>query len=143
MKNEDKVATLEQCKKLVELGVILRTEKYWVSYDNLINTHLVDTNYTVPIISLNFIKVIPAPDVVELGMLLPKFIIFEEYRYWLSLDNNITTEFGVSYKIDNHLLNSEFLGDKNFYESLEAQARAEALIWLLENDFLIPGELKL
>jgi len=135
MKLIDQVCTLEQAKKLSELGVYLRTIWYW-------NLNHNNGEYYLSLRPNEDGEFYPAPTSSELGILLPKFIIFEEYRYWLSLDN-ITTEFGVSYKIDNHLLNSEFLGDKNFYESSEAQARAEAFIWLIDNKFIFVENLTL
>lgn len=130
MNLEWKVPTLEQCKKLVKLGVVLDTEKSWTEDRRLLFSDL---------ILRSDIKRFPAPDVAELGELLPTSILVPDnhgikYKYHLRLKKT-GTGFRVSYI--NHI------GDIFHTELLmtEAQARCAALIWLIENGYIKPEDI--
>ncbi len=110
--NEWKVATVEQCKKLVELGVVLETEKVWHHVAGLLCS-----NFTPWMVETNI--VIPAPDVAELGKVLKE----EELETMWHNTTCVITGVQNAYSI-------EFLGET------EAQARCAALIWLIEKGYL-------
>jgi len=131
MKNEDKVATLEQCKKLVELGVILRTEKSW--FKGLYGKWEL-VNYLVNKGCIDAKGGMPAPDVSEFGVLIPVDLGTDEHSRYstfhsMKCGDKWASELGTEW--------SSCLCDT------EARARAEALIWLIENKYLNPDELNL
>ena len=116
MKPEDKYPTVEQCKRLVELGVVLDTEKYWKTFNDG-DTFLVVINQTVDPTAYLF----PAPDVAELGEALRGYSVVRiqerGWRLW-------KTSFAFS-KVN------DFINYKT-----EAQARCAALIWLIEQGYI-------
>jgi hypothetical protein len=129
MKIEDQMCSFEQARKLKSLG--LNIETLW-SYE-------VDTREIVHDASDCILKdlYIPAPTVAELGSLLPKIITVDEIEYFHSGSRmNHAGFFSMAYENDN-----QYLG--TWMEETEAQARAEALIWLIENGYVDPKELKL
>lgn len=126
MKQEDKVPLREQCQKLVELGVILKTEKQWISLGGYWKIVSSSKNNELAILR-GFI--IPAPDVAELGALLPGNI----RRYELKCVKE-DGEWHIEYYEDDECNPGHLILD--FYFKSEAQARCEALIWLLENKHL-------
>ncbi len=128
MKLEDKVATFEQAKKLDELGVVLETEKKWFCETQLDNwpTHVeVADCYVTP--TINF----PAPDVAELGELLPKTLgIIDQFEIRIEHDSGC-------WLIDYYDHYEKYLSPMpDFIAETEAQARCAALIWLIENNYL-------
>lgn len=141
MKSEDKVPTLEQCKKLVELGVVLETEKMWVA-DTIVTKnppYLTNPEFKYDIESIpgRVYNYYPAPDVAELGELLPEIVKNDPESYTMCQEYDyMTKQFGISW--DNSM---ELLGNKIHWAKTEAQARCAALIWLIENDHLNPKDL--
>ncbi len=134
MRQEDKVATLEQCKRLVEWGVVLKTEKYWIpSYvtPNIVDNYRLDNDTTGP-------KRLPAPDIAELGMLLPKTLgVGEQFEIRIEHDSGC-------WLIDYYDHYEKYLSPMpDFIAETEAQARCAALIWLIENKHIKPEDLKL
>jgi len=154
---EKQVCSLDQAKKLVELSVVLDTEKYWVS-DTRQKPYYLKTKISNPELSETpeFTKTridsmmrlypgqaYPAPNVAELGVLLPKEVFFpcegrghyyksELTCYWF--DGDWYADYTKSGSTESlHTFKAE----------TEAQARAEALIGLLENEQLKPEDLKL
>ena len=133
MKPEDKVPTLKQCKRLVELGVDIDTDFKWVG-------QLADTEYHIDLIYhpnlwMKDLDVYPAPDVAELGELLPT--IGEKNNpcnlNWLSgVDPMSCNPYTV---INGGNIHQEF------NEDTEAQARCAALIWLVENKHIKAGDI--
>jgi len=76
MNPEDKVPTLWQCKRLVELGVVLKTEKCWWVDNHSKESGVTDNNEFVEKAKKWLYKdqvqyiFYPAPDVAELGEVL-------------------------------------------------------------------------
>ena len=126
MSDEWKVATLEQSKRLVELGIMLETEKRWVTSPNG-ETHL-RTDFK----SMG----LPAPDVAELGVVLPCVIVTGNSIIYTTVSRN-----GVKFRRSQDV---HGLPDKSVEINYgnEAQARCAALIWLIENDYLKPEDIK-
>lgn len=137
MKPEDKVCTLEQAKWLVELRVVLETEKYWFSQDGFCSFELMPEiilNQNVeesPIHSVYY----PAPDVAELGKVLEKY--YAGAHYYHATEDRITGLWSLPDSKSSDILR-EF-----FKVGAEAEARCAVLIWLIENDHIKPEEIKL
>ncbi len=117
MKLEDKVCTLEQAKRLVELGVVLDAANHW--------THLAWSKPTLSNSKAGKSAVeldleYPAPDVAELGELLGNYNVLRIGDTWMLYHKGYSLQVIV-----------EFLEPKT-----EAQARVDALIWLIENNCL-------
>ncbi len=127
MKPEDKVCTIEQSKRLVELGVVIETEKSWYPECNEWPTHLDVSNCYI-----SDHPEIKAPGVAELGALLPSRITGKDLAIELV---EYRRQYGaVTFEISN-ICDSENMIYSNS-EDTEAQARAAALIWLIENEYL-------
>jgi hypothetical protein len=141
VKFEDKVCILEQAKKLVELGVILDTEKYWVTEaSDTIDTTLINRSQIVEADAMGWLNPVPAPDVAELGELLHKncFVVsyadartyvYNDERWW-----------------DLDLISNDYARDISesiLEKATEAQARCQVLIWLIENEYLKPNDIAL
>jgi hypothetical protein len=130
MKPEDKVCSLEQAKRLVELGVVLDTERQWVEYDTappidnpeyewILCSHPINKRYS---------NIIPAPDVAELGELLYKI---EPYLWHISPQPDGWYRSYITDSANGRELKT------NYFET-EAQARCAALNWLIENGHIKP-----
>lgn len=136
MKIEDQVCTEEQARDLQKLGVRLETVYSWskqVSYfdgKEFVN-YLLRLTKEKNCCDLEFI---PAPTVAELGVLLGGWLYHIRVDIGLC-DNDETTGFCK--------FCFAFEGEYFQYFKTEAQTRAEALIWLLENEYIKPGDLKL
>ena len=135
MKPEDKVATVEQCKKLVKLGVDLETEKCW-TYSNLDDNgewidcllcNMPDGEYRF---AADFF---PAPDVAELGEVLNLNNGFYILRAGKKTVADLRTKWCDYDECVAEIRN----------KPTEAQARCAALIWLIENGYLKPEDIKL
>lgn len=145
MSNEWKVATLEQCKRLVELGVKLKTEKYWYAPDSEL--------CTIPQLEEDWLNwkilrgLFPAPDVAELGKMLPQSITaginYTHGKGGFRIPDMYFVKF--SHGSGSYYCNySKIAGHKAICEvsgPTEAQARCAALIWLIENGHLKPDEI--
>ena len=135
---EKQVCSLEQAKKLDKMGVVLETTWMWWDENNMEPY----VQIRVPLMS-KYAKFYPAPNVAELGVLLPKEVFFpcegrghyyksELTCYWF--DGDWYADYTKSGSTESlHTFKAE----------TEAQARADALIWLLENGQLKPEDLKL
>ncbi len=126
MKPEDKVCTLEQAKRLVELGVVLETEKYWC---DLKPWQLKQRYHSKSLLKKGVI--LPAPDVAELGDILP-VEIWENDKCIFQFDDigKLDTDCYV------------FNRSKSFLKT-EAQSRCATLIWLIENGHVKPNGAKI
>lgn len=135
-KFERKVCSIEKAMKLFKLGLNLIGESYWIH-----NKHTGAWNLR-PYFQYSSelgIKVFPAYDVAELGMLLPGIFELEPYRC-------------LCFKKDSHwryaIQNSvSGMGNWEDYitliEKTEAEVRAAALIRMIERGFLTIEKLKL
>jgi hypothetical protein len=131
MKIEDQVCSLEQAKTLFKLGVNLKTVfRYgeWMdkSYHNIFYSSRPKGNEFI-----NGYTFFPAPTVAELGVLLPQYVNVQETSLFLCQDKREGI-FIVWYPTL-----------QTFSNKHEAQARAAALIWLIDNDKINPKTLKL
>lgn len=131
MKPEDKVCTLEQSKRLVELEIVFETEKYWWGEklytmeevicwaNNWNNGNRNDCQF-------------PSPDVAELGKVLPIEVEIEGHACYLHTWPIIGEpgEWALTYECGS--------GQVKYSVGCmpEAQTRASALIWLLENSHI-------
>lgn len=120
--SEDKVCTLEQSKRLVELGVVLETEKYWENsrYTGRIYQVIPENERS----EVNF----PAPDAAELGKLLPYIIHKKGYNFmpWIRK----TGKGGWMVRIEDSYNEVIFQNQENTL----AGSLCAALIWLIENN---------
>ena len=120
MKVIEKVCSYEQAKKLVELGVVLKTTANWTKRS------LPKKGESKYFLSSTF-KGYPAPDVAELGILLG-----EDIKYIEVNQSNIPK---IGYEL--------FIGGLRSWHTTEAQARTEAFIWRIENGYLKVEDLRL
>jgi len=120
MKPEDKVCTHNQSQYLLALGVNLKTEKYWVMNNNrnLTLRPVSDVVFKINDLHLEYNWIaVPAPDVAEMGEILLK------NNYYLSV------------LVDNEYVLKSTINDsifKRIAAKTEAEARAEALIFIIE-----------
>lgn len=128
MKPEDKVPTLEQCRRLVELGVVLETAKSWTEDGYLLFSDLILRS------DIKHIKRFPAPDVAELGEILSDFQVVKVH------DNDHGKKFWAILDVD-EWREMEWLTEE-FDDKPEAQARCAALIWLIEHGYWKAKEVK-
>jgi hypothetical protein len=136
MKIENQVCSLEQAKRLKELGVVQKSYFQWN-----------DTKHAEPYINNSVFGESHPPiefsafTVAELGVML-----YEPEKDWLGLLGNNIIGFHCSYIHEDEMFGEEkslcsFPNEKdpNFLPT-EAQARAEMLIHLLENDIITSEE---
>jgi hypothetical protein len=131
MRIEDQVCSFEQAKKLVKLGVILDTQWCWIRP----TTYL---EYKIALrrgLELSIEPPIATPTVAELGILLP-------YTHPDNSDCRLVCvkglyDFTVFYEPLKGFPRLQFIA------VTEAQARTEALIWLIENHYISAKDLKL
>ena len=133
---EKQVCSLDQAKKLVELGVVLDTYFIWEERTVCGVNHTVLKPRDEPAIEPR--AVYPAPNVAELGVLLTFIVKHNHDLYWFYITKSQDT-WRMHWKTSSGIL----LTNEDFANKSEAQARAEALIWLLENGHLKPEDLKL
>jgi hypothetical protein len=143
MKIEDQVCSFEQAKKLVGMGLNLDTlfRFYLLTNDhdyrlarNLHEAYSFDELLEITTEGKE-VNVFPAPTVAELGVLLP-------YTHPDNSDCRLVCvkglyDFTVFYEPLKGFPRLQFIA------VTEAQARAEALIWLIENKYLDPKTLTL
>jgi hypothetical protein len=125
MKPEDKVATLEQCKKFVKLGVILNTQYAYVRGFLMLWSGIESCDVDE--------LCVPAPDVSELGIILP----YNDVSIWKE-GEIFNADIEVFDSDDNLIDHTQLEGFMT-----EAQARAEIVIWLTSNRYLKAKDLKL
>jgi len=135
---EKQVCSLEQAKKLDKMGVVLETTWMWWDENNMEPY----VQIRVPLMS-KYAKFYPAPNVAELGVLLPKEVFFpceDRGHYYKS---ELTCYWFDGYWYADYTKSGSTESLHTFKAETEAQARAEALIGLLENGQLKPEDLKL
>jgi hypothetical protein len=123
MKLEDQVCSFEQAERLKNLIAALQTYFCYSDTGRIFIREAFSDIFPEAIFY-------PAPTVAEFGVLLGKYKVKGNFygKQWTLYQ----TEPFYFDLLDICPINTQ-----------EAQARAEALIWLIENDLLIPGELKL
>ncbi len=138
MKLEDQVCTLKQAQKLVKLGLVLGTTYVWQKRGS---DYQLASRYNLAAKSKDSF---PAPNVAELGVLLPAGLMIEDAHHWLET-NKADASFLTGYiqKANTPHSSHDELWVCKFIKETEAQARADALIWLIENGFVKVGSLKL
>lgn len=127
MKLEDQVCTLEQAKKLKELGVSIDTYATWYQnreFPDMIELDCCSNPNETSCLSVTMYDEYPAPSVAELGVLLPKDI----YVGGVLLGSG---ELKCHYE----------LKEKHF--ETEAQERTDRLIWYVEKGYIQAKDLKL
>lgn len=133
MKIKDQVCTRDQAKKLVEMGIFLDTVFAWHHGAK----YPLQINYGMSKFSIENGIMTPAPNVAELGVLLI------EFGFSLTRDNITYEEPNAPPIIGWDLVDyhKQFL--THVIKDNEAQARTEALIWLIENGYIELEKLKL
>ncbi len=128
MKIEKQVCTIDQAKKLADLGVKQDAFFKWVVTGN--STDLLISS------SVENMESYSAFSVAELGVLLPSVIHLEDDDYYLhgSIGNR-EDEFYYIWFLSS-FENVEWETFPAIEKDTEAEARAESLIWLLENKYL-------
>lgn len=137
MKLQDQVCTLEQAKRLKELGVSQHSEFYfrsknvwhfsevtdWPNQEQL--SDLIESGAEAGII-------FSAYTVAELGEMLPDYLTVDSYRmhprFYKQEQNNSPALWTATYG------NSEDKDVPDFYFNNEAHCRAALLIWLIESN---------
>lgn len=138
MKLENQVCTLEQAKRLKELGVKQQANFYWECHG--VNVSL---RTSEQIESSNWI-VFAAFTVAELGEMLPD--VYSVSGIWFSICDAGNDKNGKNLEPPNafSLFTGKTVHDlqdtpfKNLVFETEAEARAEYLIYLLENNLIKP-----
>ncbi len=129
---KDKVCTLEQSKKLDNIGLKIKTEKYWYEPDSKL--------YTIPELEEDWTnwKIIsglcPAPDVAELMEMLPPSIEHKGVTYHLNVSKD--TVYDVDYwnaDLDGFLYDSE--------DKILSHGLADCVTWLIEQNHIKIEEL--
>lgn len=126
MKLEDQVCTLEQAKKLRELGITQDSLFYWI--DRAGQSRVV---FEKNIEFLDQLPIISAYTVAELGEMLP-------YSYLVVSDKVLGERIFTIWKLDDRLKLDNISGLHKYYEN-EAEARADLLIHLIENGIVSPS----
>jgi len=135
MNIEDQVCTFDQAALIYSHGIRLDTIWWWWENKETKKRCVINVDKYLP--GKNWVKVFPSPTVAELGVLFGK-----KYK-------------NVSIRIDTDIKESSYvltfregfiktgLGDHHMsFHKTEAHARAEALIWFIENGHLKAENLK-
>lgn len=135
MNLENQVVSLELSKKLEELGIVQESLWYWV-YHNKNDKFIWNLFQKDEDDKAN--KHISAFTVAELGEMLPGKLCFGvigsgRKNFWLGT-NKINEQWEIFYKLDNKHINEIF---HSIFTNTEVDARAEMLIWLIENKYII------
>lgn len=133
MKLDDQVCSLELAKKLMDLGVKQKSLFVWEYYSPIAYTVRYIPFATMPDI-FNHVKWYSAFTVAELGKMLPPVIKIEGEPYELNFDCGLDPY----YELVNGGSGYKFVTDS---DAGEADARAQMLIYLIENN-LMPAEEK-
>lgn len=133
MKIEDQVCSLEFAKKLKKLGVEQDSFFYWVE----IGEHDLRLEFNIDKDATS--SYLSAFTVSELGEMLPKIFYIDEDRYalkngWVIKNRYMSNE--SEFWITTYLINGEPDYFKHFESEKEADARAEMLIYLIENKLI-------
>lgn len=139
--NTWKVCTLEQAKRLVELGVKLETEKHWCQHDPSNNPVIkITTEWFLSGLG-RYQIMISAPDVAELGEVLPVKIISTDFNgvKWEYLLHLKKSPSGYRVKYRSWVGQSIDIFHTEIYKT-EAEARCAAYIWWIEYKKEIHGK---
>ncbi len=135
MKIEEQVCSYSQAKRLAELGLRLPTLFHWVPGEksgDAVPAFLGDQDLPDSVAKEQY----PAPTVAELGLLLPTEIsLDDEDLYLQGTIGNRRREFYYIW-FQSSIDNVEWELFPSIEKETEAVARAEALIWLIENEFV-------
>lgn len=144
MKVEEQVCSVTQSKQLSQLGVTATPSFYWkecaIPTKDKPSFQLVLADQLEHKGSERYF---PAYSVAELGLLLPAEITHEDED--LYLQGNIGNRKGEFFHIwfQSSIDNAEWDLFPAIEQDTEALARADALIWLLENSYINPSHLQL
>jgi len=143
MKNEEMVCSIEQAKALEKLGVKINTYFVWVESDpideaNTTEVLVIPRLKKLDACSKGYNYVSFAPNVAELGVLLPI----------ICGTNRLTFELNIKKTNNGWLAWYDTCGYRSTIFEMsekenEAQSRAEALIWIIENKHTKVEDLKL
>jgi hypothetical protein len=137
MELEDQVCSFEQAKKLIELEVAVDTTFYWDCF-NFETPKLVYPKVEDIIAFYDYPESFyPAPTIAELGILLDGG--YYAVTHW-SIRRMRNSNWGL---FNNRSFKNDPIYIYLYPKHGENLARAESLIWLIKNDRIIPGELKL
>lgn len=160
MKLENQVCTIEQARKMKELGIVQESLFYHWNEKTPANSNLQYYGYAqdqIPWITILGKRSnvsgyerwtneeVSAFTVAELGVMLPEE---QAYKFFSTYYNDHSGNWEVEYrgfKTDDELEDwNSIEPPPKIYETegdTEAQARAEMIIWLLENKIVSPGEI--
>lgn len=127
MKLEHQVCSLELAKKLKELGVKQESLFFWEYWNNQVYAVKFKPFVIVPDLSIKKLELFAAFTVAELGQLLPECILGEgDLMMWNYMEG------------DKRIFGIEYCGSSYpvFKSEKEADARAQMLIYLLENKLI-------
>lgn len=144
MKIKEQVCTLEQARRLSELGAKLDTVFKWIVEEKgRENSPSAEIIYSGLVTEPADGILLPAPNSSELGMLLPSMIMLDDED--LFLQGTIGNRGGGFYCIwfQSSIDNVEWDEFPAVEKDTEAEARAEALIWLIENGYVNVSDLEL
>ena len=143
MELKNQVCNLEQAKKLVELKLGVISTFSWVLPTKMSEPEPSTLKNTRDLQPETLPNCLPALTVAELGALLPSIVHLEEEDYYLqgTIGNRQGDFFHIWFQ--SSLDNVEWEIFPAIEEDTEAEARAAALIWLIENRFLDPLSLSL
>lgn len=142
MKLEKQVCSFTQAKKLAELSLCVDSLFNWKltteGSESISEVVFSQTEKIVPA------DLLPALTVAELGLLLPSVVQYDEDEDYY-LQGSIGNREGEFYYIwfQSSLDNVEWELFPSIEKDTEAEARAEALIWLIENGYVDPKTLTL
>lgn len=137
MRLEDQVCTFEQAKELVELE--LHLESFWIY------KHRDEIRESSNFIRIQREYMWPTYTVAELGVLLPSNITVSSVKYYqdtkkIDLENRFQCFYHKA--LHDSFGPDGFVPHRDWYQA-EAEARAAALIWLIENGYVKVEDLKL
>jgi len=129
MKLEQQVCSLELAKRLKELGV--KQESYFRHVRLSDKPDLTEDWYILDRKPTDYLEIVSAFTVAELGELLPNIVMKDEQDWWFeTLKNGSGTSWMVCYEAKDE---SDVIV---FHAPTEADARAKMLIYLLENKLI-------
>lgn len=136
MNIQDQVCTFDQAAAIYSYGVRIENAAYWWYQNKNTGENAVFSPYEY-LQGDDWVKVFPAPNVAEFGKILPVGVDKDRQSHKSEPD------YYLSCRKSWNEFYCEYLSSKNnkplFYEigRTEAKARAEAYIWLLENNYII------
>lgn len=131
MELKQQCCTLEQAKRLQELGVKAEATFYWMPAKSTMHWEYIQYGWHGDAIA-------PAYNVAELGEMMPKEFTFNNIKYYAQIFLNAGEGFSAAInKIDwfDHKEIHPCIWRGGYYQS-EAQIRAAMLVYLLENNLI-------